>query len=74
MRWPYRVVRGREVGQVGLADTVLTQGTGGVSLFALQFAKLFGAQVIATSSTDAKLATLEQMGAARTTNYKKVPE
>ena len=38
-------------GQVGLADTVLTQGTGGVSLFALQFAKLFGAQVIATSST-----------------------
>ncbi|WP_249146874.1 NAD(P)-dependent alcohol dehydrogenase [Bradyrhizobium sp. AUGA SZCCT0042] len=61
-------------GQVGPADTVLTQGTGGVSLFALQFAKLFGAQVIATSSADAKLAKLEEMGAARTINYRKVPE
>jgi len=43
-------------GGVKAGDVVLTQGTGGVSLFALQFAKLLGARVIATSSSDAKLA------------------
>jgi len=42
---------------------VLTQGTGAVSLFALQFAKAAGAQVIATSSSDEKLARLRRMGA-----------
>lgn len=40
-------------------DTVLVQGTGGVSIFALQFAKLAGATVIATSSSDAKLERLK---------------
>src|SRR5699024_12473914 len=44
-------------------DTVLVQGSGGVSVFALQFAKLAGAQVIATSSSDEKLARLEALGA-----------
>jgi NADPH:quinone reductase-like Zn-dependent oxidoreductase len=43
-------------GHVKTGDTVLIQGTGGVSLFALQFARLLGARVIATSGSDAKLA------------------
>ncbi|MBR1252290.1 NAD(P)-dependent alcohol dehydrogenase [Bradyrhizobium sp. AUGA SZCCT0240] len=61
-------------GGVGPADTILTQGTGGVSLFALQFAKASGAQVIATSSTEEKIAKLKTMGANKTINYNKVPE
>src|SRR5262249_14748434 len=61
-------------GGIGPADTVLTQGTGGVSLFALQFAKSCGAQVIATSSSQEKLSKLKAMGATRTINYKTVPE
>jgi NADPH:quinone reductase-like Zn-dependent oxidoreductase len=44
-------------------DTVLVQGTGGVSIFALQLARLFGARVIATTSTAAKAARLRQLGA-----------
>ena len=44
-------------------DTVLVQGTGGVSIFALQFAKMTGATVIATSSSDAKLERLKALGA-----------
>lgn len=52
-------------------DTVLVQGTGGVSIFALQFAKMAGANVIATSSSDEKLATLKQLGADHVINYKK---
>lgn len=51
-------------------DTVLLQGTGGVSIFALQFAKMVGATVIATSSSDEKLARLKQMGADHVLNYK----
>jgi len=54
-------------------DTVLTQGTGGVSLFALQFAKLVGARVIATSSSDDKIAKLRKLGADETINYTTVP-
>ena len=46
-------------------DTVLVQGTGGVSIFALQFARLAGARVIATSSSDQKLARARELGAAR---------
>ncbi|MGH7838889.1 MAG: zinc-dependent alcohol dehydrogenase family protein, partial [Candidatus Binataceae bacterium] len=49
-------------------------GTGGVSIFALQFAKMYGAKVIATSSSDAKLERLRQMGAAEVINYKTTPE
>lgn len=50
-------------------STILTQGTGGVSLFALQFAKAFGAKVIVTSSSDAKLARAKELGADETINY-----
>ncbi|TXT29701.1 MAG: zinc-containing alcohol dehydrogenase [Rhodocyclaceae bacterium] len=55
-------------------DTVLVQGTGGVSIFALQFAKMAGAKVIATSSSDAKLERLRAMGADHTLNYNTIPE
>ena len=54
-------------------DTVLVQGSGGVSIFALQFAKLAGAQVIATSSSDEKLARLKALGADHLINYRKDP-
>ena len=55
-------------------DTVLVQGTGGVSMFALQFAKLAGATVIATSSSDAKLEKLRALGADHLINYKSTPQ
>ena len=54
-------------------DSVLVQGTGGVSIFALQFAKLAGATVIATSSSDAKLERLKAMGADHVINYRTDP-
>jgi NADPH:quinone reductase-like Zn-dependent oxidoreductase len=54
-------------------DTVLLQGTGGVSIFALQIAKLFGAQVIITSSSDEKLAQAKALGADHLINYKTTP-
>ena len=54
-------------------DTVLIQGTGGVSIFALQFAKMAGATVIATSSKDEKLERLKSFGADHLINYKKTP-
>ncbi|MCA0904562.1 zinc-dependent alcohol dehydrogenase family protein [Qipengyuania aquimaris] len=53
-------------------DTVLVQGTGGVSIFALQFAKAAGATVIATSSSDEKLERVKSMGADHLINYKEV--
>lgn len=52
-------------------DTVLVQGTGGVSIFALQFAKMAGATVIATSSSDDKLEKLKTLGADHLINYRK---
>ena len=55
-------------------EVVLTQGTGGVSVFALQFAKLFGARVIGTTSSDAKAERLRALGADETINYVKTPE
>jgi NADPH:quinone reductase-like Zn-dependent oxidoreductase len=55
-------------------DTVLVQGSGGVSVFALQFAKAAGCQVIATSSSDEKLERLGQLGADELINYKQTPE
>jgi len=55
-------------------DWVLTQGTGGVSIFALQFAKAAGARVIATSSSPAKLAKLKELGADHVINYKETPK
>ncbi|MEN9717627.1 MAG: hypothetical protein RIQ99_505 [Pseudomonadota bacterium] len=54
-------------------STVLVQGTGGVSIFALQFAKAAGARVIATSSSDAKLAKLKALGADELINYRETP-
>jgi NADPH:quinone reductase-like Zn-dependent oxidoreductase len=54
-------------------DTVLIQGTGGVSIFALQFAKTAGLRTILISSSDAKLARAKQLGADETINYKTNP-
>ncbi|KAJ7897665.1 hypothetical protein B0H14DRAFT_2676463 [Mycena olivaceomarginata] len=54
-------------------DTVLVQGTGGVSTFALQFAVASGATVIATSSDDNKLKIATKLGAKHGINYKKTP-
>jgi NADPH:quinone reductase-like Zn-dependent oxidoreductase len=61
-------------GGVKPGDTVLIQGTGGVALFALQFAKLAGARVIALSSSDEKLARAKQLGADVGINYRTTPE
>lgn len=54
-------------------DSVLVQGTGGVSIFALQFAKAAGATVIATSSSDEKLERLKTLGADEVINYRSTP-
>ncbi len=61
-------------GGVKAGDTVLVQGTGGVSIFALQFARLLGARVIATSSSNDKLARVRQMGASDGINYQETPD
>ncbi len=61
-------------GHVQAGDTVLLLGTGGVSIFGLQFAKLHGARVIITSSSDEKLARAKALGADETINYKTTPE
>jgi NADPH:quinone reductase-like Zn-dependent oxidoreductase len=61
-------------GGLKAGDTVLTLGTGGVSLFALQIARLMGARVIATSSSDEKLERLQALGAEHTINYRAEPE
>ena len=61
-------------GGVTAGETVLVLGTGGVSLFALQFAKLHGARVIVTSSSDAKLERARELGASETINYKSTPD
>ncbi len=63
-----------EFGKLKAGETVLTLGTGGVSIFAVQFAKLHGARVIATSSSDAKIARVSELGADETINYKKIPD
>jgi NADPH:quinone reductase-like Zn-dependent oxidoreductase len=55
-------------------DTVLTLGSGGVSLFALQFAKLFGARVIATTSSEEKAQRLKALGADSVINYRRTPD
>jgi NADPH:quinone reductase-like Zn-dependent oxidoreductase len=57
-------------GGVKAGDTVLVQGTGGVSIFALQFARLSGARVFITSSCDDKLKRALDLGAAAGVNYK----
>jgi NADPH:quinone reductase-like Zn-dependent oxidoreductase len=60
--------------QVKAGDTVVVQGTGGVSVLALQLARLLGARVIATSSSDAKLERARALGADAVLNYKEKPE
>lgn len=61
-------------GSLKPGDTVLVLGTGGVSIFALQFSKNAGARVIATSSSDQKLERVKELGASDGINYKSVPD
>jgi NADPH:quinone reductase-like Zn-dependent oxidoreductase len=63
-----------ETGNVRAGDTVLVQGTGGVSIFALQFARLVGARVLVTSSSDDKLARAAELGASEGVNYRTTPD
>jgi NADPH:quinone reductase-like Zn-dependent oxidoreductase len=60
-------------GQVRPGQTVLAQGTGGVSIFALQFAVLAGARVVVTSKSDEKLERVRELGAWETINYVTTP-
>jgi NADPH:quinone reductase-like Zn-dependent oxidoreductase len=63
-----------EHARIVAGQTVLVQGTGGVSIFALQLARLMGARVIVTSSSDEKLARAKALGATHGVNYKATPE
>jgi NADPH:quinone reductase-like Zn-dependent oxidoreductase len=60
--------------QIKPGQTVTVQGTGGVSIFALQFALAAGARVIATSSSDEKLDRVRKMGASDGINYRETPQ
>ncbi len=62
-----------EQGNLKPGDTMVTIGTGGVSVFATQWAKMLGARVIVTSSSDAKLARMRELGADGTINYRSTP-
>ncbi len=62
------------VARVKPGDTVLSLGTGGVSTWGVQLAKMAGAKVVVTSSSDEKLERMRKLGADITINYKKVPE
>ncbi|KAF2655570.1 NAD(P)-binding protein [Lophiostoma macrostomum CBS 122681] len=66
----WNALYGIETRALKAGDYVLTQGTGGVSMFALQFAKAAGAKVIATTSSDKKAETLKKHGADHVINYK----
>jgi NADPH:quinone reductase-like Zn-dependent oxidoreductase len=61
-------------GKVKSGDVVVVQGTGGVSIFALQFAKAAGATVIITSSSDEKLERAKALGADHLVNYRSTPD
>ncbi len=61
-------------GRLKAGDTVVVQDTGGVSIFALQFARMAGARVIATSSSDDKLNQAKALGATDLINYKTTPK
>ena len=63
-----------ESGTVRAGQTVLALGTGGVSIFALQFARMAGARVIITSASDAKLARARALGAESGVNYHEHPD
>jgi NADPH:quinone reductase-like Zn-dependent oxidoreductase len=60
--------------KIKAGDTVLLLGTGGVSIFALQFAKMMGANVIITSSSDGKLERAQALGADGVINYRTTPD
>jgi NADPH:quinone reductase-like Zn-dependent oxidoreductase len=62
------------LGDIKPGYSVVVLGTGGVSIFALQFAKFCGARVIVTSSSDQKLARAKELGAAAVINYKTEPD
>lgn len=62
-----------EDAQVRPGETVVTLGTGGVSIFCFQWAKMLGARVIVTSSSDEKLARMRDLGADDTINYRTTP-
>lgn len=64
----------RNVTQAGPGDVVLIQGTGGVSIFALQFARMMGATVLGTSSSDEKLERARTLGLHAGCNYRETPE
>jgi NADPH:quinone reductase-like Zn-dependent oxidoreductase len=68
--WNGLVTRGR----MQRGDYVLLEGTGGVSMFGLQFAAASGAKPIITSSSDEKLALAKSLGAVGTINYKETPD
>jgi NADPH:quinone reductase-like Zn-dependent oxidoreductase len=61
-------------GNVKAGDVVVIQGTGGVSVFALQFAKMLGARVLGTSSSDQKLEKARSLGLHAGVNYKQTPD
>lgn len=61
-------------GSIQSGDSVLTLGTGGVSIFALQFAKVRGAKVIITSGSDEKLERSRRLGADHVVNYRKIED
>ena len=61
-------------GQLSPGDTVVLQGTGGVSIFALQFAHAAGLRTLITSSSDEKLARAKELGADHLVNYRTTPE
>ncbi|WPV63979.1 NAD(P)-dependent alcohol dehydrogenase [Chitinophaga sp. LS1] len=62
------------IAKIQLGQTVLVQGTGGVSMFALQIARQAGARVIATTSSDAKAVRLKELGADAVINYNTHPQ
>jgi NADPH:quinone reductase-like Zn-dependent oxidoreductase len=62
------------LGDITPGDSVVVLGTGGVSIFALQFARFLGARVIVTSSSDQKLVRAKELGAAEVINYKTDPD
>lgn len=66
--------RATRTAALGPQKTALVLGTGGVSLFALQFAKAHGARVIVTSSSDEKLERARVMGADEVINYRSIPK
>ena len=71
---PYRVPALTGHRRVTAGDTVLTQGSGGVAVFAVQFARVLGARVIATTSTAEKAERLKALGASEVVNYRETPD